>query len=169
MLSPQIVEIIDNFWPGPLTIVVKKRPEVPDRTTGGLDTVAVRLPDSEVARELISAACCPIAAPSANLSGGPSPTRAKDVIADMMGRVLGLFLVSQGAGDMTRATHPRAKNLGVLTLIAGIVLVILPRALTDTLLGLVGLVLIIVGIINLVGKSGRSLPKGDPNIVDADE
>jgi len=87
MLSPQIVEIIDNFWPGPLTIVVKKKPSVPDRTTGGLDTVAVRLPDSPVARELISTACCPIAAPSANLSGGPSPTRAKDVIADMMGRV----------------------------------------------------------------------------------
>ena len=87
MLSPQIVEIIDNFWPGPLTIVVKKRPEVPDRTTGGLDTVAVRLPDNEIAQALISASCCPIAAPSANLSGGPSPTRAKDVIADMMGRV----------------------------------------------------------------------------------
>lgn len=87
MLSPQIVEIIDNFWPGPLTIVVKKKPSVPDRTTGGLDTVAVRLPDSEIARDLISAACCPIAAPSANLSGGPSPTRAKDVVADMMGRV----------------------------------------------------------------------------------
>ena len=87
MLSPQIVEIIDNFWPGPLTIVVKKRPEVPDRTTGGLDTVAVRLPDNEIAQALISASCCPIAAPSANLSGGPSPTRAKDVIADMMGSV----------------------------------------------------------------------------------
>ncbi len=87
MLSPEIVEIIDNFWPGPLTIVVKKRPEVPDRTTGGLDTVAVRLPDSQVARDLISESLCPIAAPSANLSGGPSPTRAKDVIADMMGRV----------------------------------------------------------------------------------
>lgn len=87
MLSPQIVEIIDNFWPGPLTIVVKKKPSVPDRTTGGLDTVAVRLPDSQVARDLISESCCPIAAPSANLSGGPSPTRAKDVIADMMGRV----------------------------------------------------------------------------------
>ena len=87
MLSPQIVEIIDNFWPGPLTIVVKKKPDVPDRTTGGLDTVAVRLPDSEVARELISASCCPIAAPSANLSGGPSPTRAQDVIDDMNGRI----------------------------------------------------------------------------------
>jgi len=87
MLSAGIVEIIDNFWPGPLTIVLKKKPSVPDRTTGGLDTVAVRLPDNQIARDLISAACCPIAAPSANLSGGPSPTRAKDVIEDMMGRV----------------------------------------------------------------------------------
>ena len=91
------------------------------------------------------------------------------VIADMLGRILGLFLVSQGVSDMTHSTHPRAKNLGLLTLIAGIVLVVLPRTLTDTLLGLVGLVLIIVGIINLLGKSGRSLPKGDPNIIDADE
>lgn len=91
------------------------------------------------------------------------------IIADMMGRILGLFLVSQGVSDMTHAIHPRAKTLGMLTLIAGIVLVILPRTLTDTLLGLVGLVLIIVGIINLLGKSRRSLPKGDPNIIDADE
>ena len=87
MLSPEIVELIDNFWPGPLTMVVKKKPEVPDVTTGGLDTVAVRLPDSRAARDLISAACCPIAAPSANLSGSPSPTRACDVIADMDGRI----------------------------------------------------------------------------------
>ncbi|MCQ2546811.1 MAG: threonylcarbamoyl-AMP synthase [Clostridia bacterium] len=87
MLSPEIVELIDNFWPGPLTLVVKKKPEVPDRTTGGLDTVAVRLPESQAAIDLINAACCPIAAPSANLSGSPSPTRAKDVIADMDGRI----------------------------------------------------------------------------------
>lgn len=87
MLSPDIVALIDNFWPGPLTMVVKKKPEVPDRTTGGLDTVAVRLPESQAAIDLINAACCPIAAPSANLSGSPSPTRAKDVIADMDGRI----------------------------------------------------------------------------------
>lgn len=91
------------------------------------------------------------------------------VIADILGGILGLFLVNQGVSDMTCSAHPRAKNLGLLTLIAGIVLVVLPRTLTDTLLGLVGLVLIIVGIINLLGKSGRSLPKGDPNIIDADE
>ncbi|MDD6190376.1 MAG: L-threonylcarbamoyladenylate synthase [Firmicutes bacterium] len=86
-LSPDIVTLIENFWPGPLTLVVKKRPEVPDRTTGGLDTVAVRMPDNETALELISTALCPVAAPSANLSGSPSPTRAVDVIEDLDGKV----------------------------------------------------------------------------------
>ena len=87
MLSEDIVNIIDNFWPGPLTMVLKKKAGVPDRTTGGLDTVAVRMPDSEAALELIREADCPIAAPSANISGRPSPTRAGDVIADMNGRI----------------------------------------------------------------------------------
>ena len=87
VLSADIVKLIENFWPGPLTIVVKKKPEVPYRTTGGLDTVAVRMPDSKVALELISMADTPIAAPSANISGRPSPTRARDVIADMDGRI----------------------------------------------------------------------------------
>lgn len=91
MLSPDIVAIIENFWPGPLTIIVKKRPEVPDRTTGGLDTVAVRMPDNKAALDLIMLSGCPIAAPSANLSGSPSPTRAKDVIADMDGRIDGII------------------------------------------------------------------------------
>lgn len=87
MLSEDIVSLIDNFWPGPLTMVLKKKAGVPDRTTGGLDTVAVRMPDSEAALELIREADCPIAAPSANISGRPSPTRASDVIADMDGRI----------------------------------------------------------------------------------
>lgn len=87
MLSPDIVTLIETFWPGPLTIVVKKKPDVPDRTTGGLDTVAVRMPDSKPALDLINMADTPIAAPSANISGRPSPTRAKDVIADMDGKI----------------------------------------------------------------------------------
>ena len=87
MLSARIVSVIENFWPGPLTIVVKKKPTVPDRTTGSLDTVAVRMPDSAPALKLIELSGCPIAAPSANLSGSPSPTRAGDVIADLEGRV----------------------------------------------------------------------------------
>lgn len=86
-LNDDMVALIENFWPGPLTMVVKKNPDVPDRTTGGLDTVAVRMPDSKAALDLIAMADTPIAAPSANISGSPSPTRAKDVIADMDGRI----------------------------------------------------------------------------------
>lgn len=86
-LSPDIVALIENFWPGPLTLVVKRKKGVPDRTTGGLDTVGVRMPDSPIALKLISLADCPIAAPSANLSGKPSPTRAEDVIEDLKGKV----------------------------------------------------------------------------------
>lgn len=87
MLNADIVAMIENFWPGPLTIVVNKKPSVPNRTTGGLDTVAVRMPDAKPALDLINLAGVPIAAPSANLSGSPSPTRAKDVIADLDGRI----------------------------------------------------------------------------------
>ena len=87
MLSPQIVEIIDNFWPGPLTLVLPKSDIIPDATTGGLDTVAIRMPSNETAYRLILAAGRPIAAPSANLSGKPSPTNAEDVLEDMDGRI----------------------------------------------------------------------------------
>ena len=61
--------LIDKFWPGPLTIVFKKKPIIPDRTSGGLDTVAIRMPSDEIARRLIRSAGVPIAAPSANISG----------------------------------------------------------------------------------------------------
>ncbi|MDR0596622.1 MAG: threonylcarbamoyl-AMP synthase [Clostridiales Family XIII bacterium] len=87
MLSPQIVKLADNFWPGPLTMVLEKKQQVPPAVTGGLETVAVRLPDDHAAAELIRLAGCPVAAPSANLSGSPSPTRAEHAIADMEGRV----------------------------------------------------------------------------------
>lgn len=86
-LSPDIVTLIENFWPGPLTLVVKRKAGVPDRTTGGLDTVGVRMPDSPIALELINLSGCPIAAPSANLSGKPSPTRFQDVVEDLDGKV----------------------------------------------------------------------------------
>ena len=58
-LSPDIVTLVENFWPGPLTMVLKKKPGVPDRTTGGLDTVAVRMPDSKAAHSLITKAGLP--------------------------------------------------------------------------------------------------------------
>jgi L-threonylcarbamoyladenylate synthase len=79
--------LIDQFWPGPLTVVVKRQPHVPNAVTGGLDTVAVRLPASLIARELIRLAGVPIAAPSANTSGRPSPTTAYDVLSDLDGKI----------------------------------------------------------------------------------
>ncbi len=86
-LSPEIVKLADAFWPGPLTMVLGKREGVPNQVTGGLPTVGVRLPDHPVAIELIRLAGTPIAAPSANLSGSPSPTKPEHVIADFDGKV----------------------------------------------------------------------------------
>lgn len=77
----------DAFWPGPLTMVLPKREIVPLTTTGGLDTVAIRMPSHKTARMLIEYSGCPIAAPSANLSGKPSPTTAEHTLDDMDGRI----------------------------------------------------------------------------------
>lgn len=80
-------KLADKFWPGPLTMVLPKSERVPYETTGGLDTVAVRMPDNPVALALIEAAGGYVAAPSANRSGKPSPTLAKYVMEDMEGRI----------------------------------------------------------------------------------
>jgi len=79
--------LAERFWPGPLTLVVRKKASVPDATTGGLPTVALRIPDNAVALELIRLARTPVAAPSANLSGHPSPTCWEHVRADLDGRI----------------------------------------------------------------------------------
>lgn len=85
---PQVAyELIERFAPGPLTLVLKKRPEIPNEVTAGLDTVAVRIPADPIARELIALSGVPVAAPSSNLSGKPSPTTAQHVIDDMTGRI----------------------------------------------------------------------------------
>ncbi|MBP2645523.1 MAG: Sua5/YciO/YrdC/YwlC family protein [Firmicutes bacterium] len=83
--------LMGRFWPGPLTLVLKRTQAVPDVVTGGLDTVAIRLPDSEVARELIRLAGVPVAGPSANTSGRPSPTTAQAVLADLEGKIEGII------------------------------------------------------------------------------
>ena len=80
-------QLAEVFWPGPLTIILKKKACVPYQTTGGLDTVAIRLPANQIARNLIAQSGIYIAAPSANLSGKPSPTTAKHVIQDMNGKI----------------------------------------------------------------------------------
>lgn len=81
------VKLAESFWPGPLTMILPKSEAVPKETTGGLDTVAVRFPSDPVAQAFIKAAGGYVAAPSANISGRPSPTEAKYVIQDMDGRI----------------------------------------------------------------------------------
>ena len=93
-LSKLVCEINDNakalicaFMPGPFTIILKRSGIVPDTVTAGMDTVAIRFPENETAQRLIKAAGVPVAAPSANISGKPSPTKAIHVIDDLVGRI----------------------------------------------------------------------------------
>lgn len=84
--------VIEKLWPGPITIILNKKDIIPYRTSGGLDTVAIRMPSNVIARAIIKEAGVPIAAPSANISGRPSPTKAKHVYEEMNGRVDGIVL-----------------------------------------------------------------------------
>lgn len=85
--EPKAKKLAKAFWPGPLTMVIRKNDKVPAETTGGMDTVAVRMPSHPVALELIRQSGCMIAAPSANTSGRPSPTQASHVMEDLDGRI----------------------------------------------------------------------------------
>lgn len=88
MEVPDIARALaSRFWPGPLTLVMRRAANVPREVTAGLDTVAIRVPAHPVARALLEAARLPIAAPSANLFSRPSPTRAAHVVADLDGRI----------------------------------------------------------------------------------
>ena len=78
---------MEHFWPGPMTVILPKSEQVPDCVTGGLETVAIRMPDHPVALELIKRSGVPIAAPSANTSGRPSPTKAEHVMEDLNGKI----------------------------------------------------------------------------------
>lgn len=80
-------KLMNEFWPGPLTLIFKKTKLIPDTISGGLDTVAIRIPSNKIARYIIKEAKVPIAAPSANISGRPSPTAAKHVIEDLYNKV----------------------------------------------------------------------------------
>ena len=81
------VKLAERFWPGPLTMILPKRSDIPEITSGGLDTVGIRMPSHPVARALILLSGVPIAAPSANISGYPSPTTAQHVMRDMHGKI----------------------------------------------------------------------------------
>lgn len=86
-VSDEAIKLAEHFWPGPLTMILPKSDKVPMETTGGLDTVAIRMPVHKTAMEFIKAAGGYVAAPSANLSGKPSPTCARYVKQDMDGRI----------------------------------------------------------------------------------
>ena len=86
-VTPMARRLMDAFWPGPLTILMEKKEAVPPEVTAGLPTVAVRMPSHPVAAAMLKACNLPIAAPSANRSGKPSPTTARHVLEDMDGRI----------------------------------------------------------------------------------
>jgi L-threonylcarbamoyladenylate synthase len=86
-ISPKARALMESFWPGPLTVICEKSALVPDIVTAGLPTVAVRMPDNRIALKLIELSGVPVAGPSANISGRPSPTDAAHTIQDLEGRV----------------------------------------------------------------------------------
>ena len=90
-VPPEAYALAEKFWPGPLTMILPRKPIVPLRTTGGLETVGVRCPNHPITRAVIAAADVPIAAPSGNTSGRPSPTCIADMIEDMDGKIEGMF------------------------------------------------------------------------------
>ena len=86
-IDPRAYALAEKYWPGPLTVIMKKSDLVPDEVSAGLDTVAIRMPSHECAREIIEKSGLPLAAPSANASGKPSPTKASHVIEDLDGKI----------------------------------------------------------------------------------
>lgn len=113
-----VMRLLDAFWPGPLTVVLPLKPGVlSPLVTAGLDSVGLRMPDHPVALQLIEAAGCPVAAPSANRSGRPSPTRAEHVWEDLAGRIDGIVdggATGVGVESTVVEYTPAADGAGVL-------------------------------------------------------
>ena len=89
-IPPAAYALAERFWPGPMTMILKHKPIVPDAVTAGLDTVGMRCPAHPVCRAIITAADLPVAAPSGNTSGRPSPTNMADMLEDMDGKIDGI-------------------------------------------------------------------------------
>lgn len=121
-ITTEQLNFLEHFWPGPLTVILKKSNIVPIETTGGLETVAIRMPNNNIIREIIKCTNTPLAAPSANLSGKPSPTRVEHVLEDFDNKIP---LVIDGGQcelgiestiiDLTSSV-PRILRPGVITL-----------------------------------------------------
>lgn len=129
-IPPAGEKLMKAFWPGPLTMIFPKSSRVPYATTGGLDTVAVRMPSDPVANRLIALAKVPVAAPSANTSGRPSPTTAGHVAQDMMGKIdmiidggpVGIGVEStivDVSGEIPTVLRPGAITMEMLTQVLG--------------------------------------------------
>jgi L-threonylcarbamoyladenylate synthase len=130
-ITPTAQKLLDAFWPGPLTIIFPRQKKVPNAATGGLDTVALRCPDHAVCRAFLRCAGVPVAGPSANLSGRPSPTTAAEVAHDMEGRVdmiidggpceIGVesTIVECNADDMVTILRPGGVTTAMLERVVG--------------------------------------------------
>ncbi len=125
-------QLADVYWPGPLTMIFKKAACIPDEVSAGLATVAVRMPSHPIAKQLISLSGCPLAAPSANRSGSPSPTDARRVTEDLDGRIAAIVdggtcavgvesTVIDVSGDTVRLLRPGAVTVEMLEAVVGTV------------------------------------------------
>ena len=140
------IRLMDAFWPGPLTIILPRKDAVPSSVTAGLDTVAVRMPSHPVALALLKACNLPIAAPSANRSGKPSPTSAKHVFDDMDGRIP--LIIDGGESDVGLEST-------VISLVGEKPCILRPGGITQAMLEEV------LGPVDLAGSILRPLEKGE--------
>ncbi len=140
------IRLMDAFWPGPLTIILPRKEAVPSSVTAGLDTVAVRMPSHPVAQALLKACNLPVAAPSANRSGKPSPTSAKHVFDDMDGRIP--LIIDGGESDVGLEST-------VISLAGEKPCILRPGGVTQAMLEEV------LGPVDLAGSILRPLEKGE--------
>ncbi|MBR3148756.1 MAG: threonylcarbamoyl-AMP synthase [Eubacterium sp.] len=170
-VTPKAKALIDAFFPAPLTIILKKSDVIPSVTSGGLDTVAVRMPQNETARAVIKASGVPVAAPSANTSGLPSPTKAKYVIDDMNGKIDAII----DGGDCEVGVEST-----VITLATDVPTILRPGAVTKEMLeAVIGEVKIADAVLGELGENETAAspgmkykhysPKAKIILVDADK
>ena len=145
-VTPQAKALIDAFFPAPLTIILEKSDIIPSATSGGLGTVAIRMPQNETARAVIKASGVPVAAPSANTSGLPSPTKAKYVIDDMNGKIDAII----EGGDCEVGVEST-----VITLAEDVPTILRPGAVTKEMLEAV------IGEVKIAGAVLGELGKGE--------
>lgn len=145
-------ELTDRFWPGPLTVVLPAAPIVPKQVTGGLDTVAVRCPSHPTAQAVIRAAGLPIAAPSANSSGRPSPTTAQHVYSDLKGKIP--LILDAGPCEI-------GVESTVLSLVGGCPTILRPGGISrDMLEETIGAVAVSESVYRAMSSDGRPMAPG---------